>query len=215
MTLAFDRPYREEGYRLLCGVDEAGRGPLAGPVVAAAVIMPEKGRINNIDDSKKVREPQRELLAGRIRERALAWAVGVASVEEIGRLNILQATFLAMRRAVGGLERRPDYLLVDGRDFPAFVHPGSERPLPGDAVVRGDARSYSIACASILAKVHRDGLMREWAARYPQYGFERHKGYAAAHHIAMLRKHGPCPIHRRQFIRNFIPGEGRGQQELF
>ena len=215
MTLSFDRRYREEGCRLLCGVDEAGRGPLAGPVVAAAVIMPEKGRINNIDDSKKIKEPQRELLAARIRERALSWAVGLASVEEIDRINILQATFLAMRRAVSGLSMRPDYLLVDGRDFPAFVYPGTEGTLSGEAVVKGDAKSYAIACASILAKVHRDKLMTEWAEAYPQYGFEKHKGYAAAHHIAMLRQHGPCPLHRRKFIRNFVNDAPGGQGELF
>ncbi|RMH63151.1 MAG: ribonuclease HII [Calditrichaeota bacterium] len=213
MNRRFDRRFWDEGIRYLCGVDEAGRGPLAGPVVAAAVIMPQEPRINGVEDSKKLNAVQREKLEKKIRERAISWAVGVASVQEIEQINILQATFRAMRRAVAQLQPAPRYVLVDGRDFPRFER--ESRVLPGEAVIGGDGRSYSIACASILAKVHRDALMIRLAEEYPVYGFERHKGYASREHIAAIKAHGPAPCHRRKFIRRFVEQSHDGQQSLF
>lgn len=175
------------------GVDEAGRGPLAGPVVAAAVILDPASLIDGLDDSKKLSEATRERLAGEIRRQALAWSVAEASAEEIDRLNILQATFLAMRRAVDGLSITPARALIDGNRVP----PGLG--CPAEAIVKGDGRIASIAAASILAKSHRDALMRRLAETYPQYGFDRHMGYPTAAHFAALAEHGPCPAHRRSF----------------
>ena len=213
MKRSFDLSFKKEGIVYLCGVDEAGRGPLAGPVVAAAVIMPWENRINGVEDSKKLTAAQREKLDIKIRQRAVCWALGRADVREIDRLNILQATFLAMRRAVEQLRIPPDYILVDGRDFPRFVR--SNNVLPGRAVVGGDGRSYAIACASILAKVHRDAEMCILAGEWPQYGFEKHKGYASKAHIAALRQYGPTPHHRRVFIRNIVKDNAHGQRSLF
>ncbi|MBL8469117.1 ribonuclease HII [Methyloversatilis discipulorum] len=177
----------------IAGVDEAGRGPLCGPVYAAAVILDPARPIDGLNDSKKLSEKKREALAPLIRERALAWAVGIATVEEIDRLNILHATMLAMRRAVEGLAVRPDQVLIDGNRVP----PGLS--VPARAIVGGDASEAAISAASILAKTGRDQEMMALAALYPQYGIARHKGYPTAEHLAALRAHGPSPIHRRSF----------------
>lgn len=184
---------RAEGYALICGVDEAGRGPLAGPVCAAAVILPPDVELPGLNDSKKLSEKKRELLFPLIQEQAVAWSVAFASVEEIEELNILRATFLAMNRAIAGLNVKPDLALIDGNQ-------NREIAMPSRTVVHGDARCACIAAASILAKVSRDRLMKELAVRYPQYGFEKHKGYGTKAHYAALREYGPCPIHRRSFL---------------
>jgi ribonuclease HII len=175
------------------GVDEAGRGPLCGPVYAAAVILDPTRPIDGLNDSKKLSEKKREALAPLIRERALAWAVGVATVEEIDRLNILHASMLAMRRAVEGLGVPPDEVLIDGNRVP----PGLI--VPARAIVGGDASEPAISAASILAKTGRDHEMKALALLYPQYGIVRHKGYPTREHLAALREHGPSPIHRRSF----------------
>jgi ribonuclease HII len=177
----------------IAGVDEAGRGPLCGPVYAAAVILDPARPIDGLNDSKKLSEKKREALAPLIRERALAWAIGIATVEEIDRLNILHATMLAMRRAVEGLAVQPDQVLIDGNRVP----PGLSAP--ARAIVGGDASEAAISAASILAKTGRDHEMLALAALYPQYGIARHKGYPTAEHLAALRIHGPSPIHRRSF----------------
>lgn len=175
------------------GVDEAGRGPLCGPVYAAAVILDPSRPIDGLNDSKKLSEKKREALAPLIRERALAWAIGISTVEEIDRLNILHATMLAMRRAVEGLAVPPDQVLIDGNRVP----PGLA--VPARAIVGGDASEAAISAASILAKTGRDHEMMALAALYPQYGIAKHKGYPTAEHLAALRIHGPSPIHRRSF----------------
>ncbi len=177
---------------LCCGVDEAGRGPLAGPVSAAAVILDPARPIAGLGDSKKLSEKQRDLLAPLIRERALAWAVAYASVEEIDELNILQATLLAMRRAVEALQIKPQQVLVDGLYCP-------DTGIPSQAIVKGDSKVAAISAASILAKTARDGLMHELHEQYPQYGFAIHKGYPTAAHLAALRTHGASPMHRTSF----------------
>ena len=189
----FEKKYRTE-YPVICGIDEAGRGPLAGPVVAGAVILPENADILYINDSKKLSAKKREELYGEITERAVAWSVGMASGEEIDEINILQATYLAMRRALAGLSVQPDILLND-----AVVIPEVEIKQVG--IVKGDAKSVSIAAASILAKVTRDRLMCEYDAEYPGYGFAAHKGYGTADHYAAIRKQGMSPIHRRSFLK--------------
>jgi ribonuclease HII len=177
---------------LLCGVDEAGRGPLAGPVFAAAVILDPARRIRGIDDSKKLSEHTRLELADLIKRRAIAWGVASASVDEIDALNILQATLLAMARAIAALAVAPDRVLVDGLHCPRVA-------LETRAVVDGDARVKAISAASILAKTARDGEMVRLAQAYPQYGFERHKGYPTPEHLDCLRRLGPCAVHRRSF----------------
>jgi ribonuclease HII len=178
---------------LLCGVDEAGRGPLAGPVFAAAVVLdPKRARINNLVDSKLLDAETREKLAERIRGRALAWAIGRASVEEIDAINILRASLLAMKRAVESLGMVPDEVCVDGNVLPPIE-------LRCRAIVKGDQLVAAISAASILAKVARDAEMTELDARYPGYGFAQHKGYSTPEHLAALRSRGPCEIHRRSF----------------
>jgi ribonuclease HII len=188
--------YEEElyarGYSLVAGVDEAGRGPLAGPVVAAAVILPGRVFLPGLNDSKKVSPERREDLAHRIKQVALDWAIGISTVNEIELLNIHFASLLAMRRAVQGLSVVPQFLLVDGR-FPLNLS------LPQRALVGGDASSASIAAASILAKVTRDQLMQVCHHLYPQYGFDRHKGYPTSAHRQALARWGPCPLHRAGF----------------
>jgi ribonuclease HII len=176
----------------VCGIDEAGRGPLAGPVVAAAVILDPARPIAGLNDSKKLSEKKRIVLAAQIRAQAIAWCVAEASVEEIDRLNILQATLLAMRRAVEGLAVTPASALVDGNRCPPLA-------VPVRAIVGGDGKVASIAAASILAKTERDAGMRVLHAAYPMYGFDRHMGYPTAVHLAALQAHGPCPHHRRSF----------------
>lgn len=175
-----------------CGVDEAGRGPLAGPVCAAAVILDPRRAIRGLDDSKRLAPAVRVELAARIRGRALAWAVGWASVAEIDALNILRASLLAMKRAVEGLPVQPLRVLVDGLHCP-------DVGLPAEAIVGGDARVRSISAASILAKTERDAEMLRLHARYPEYGFDRHKGYGTPAHVMALRRHGPCALHRAGF----------------
>jgi ribonuclease HII len=177
---------------LICGVDEAGRGPLAGPVSAAAVILDPTRPIAGLADSKKLSEKQRDLLAPLIRERALAWAVAYAEVDEIDQLNILQATLLAMRRAVLALPIQPQQVLVDGLYCP-------QTGIPSEAIVKGDSKVAAISAASILAKTARDELMLKLHQQYPQYGFDAHKGYPTAAHIAALQMHGVSDVHRRSF----------------
>lgn len=177
---------------LVCGIDEAGRGPLAGTVVAAAVILDPARPIAGLNDSKKLSEKKRDALAILIRERAVAWCVASASVEEIDRLNILHATMLAMQRAVAGLSVRPTSALVDGNRCPQLE-------IPSEAIVKGDGKVASIAAASILAKTARDAEMLVLHAQYPQYGFDRHMGYPTAAHFAALEAHGASPVHRRSF----------------
>ncbi len=191
--LSRERALRARGFSLVAGVDEAGRGPLAGPVVAAAVILTEDLELEGVTDSKKLTAPKRESWHRILTSRAdICWAVGQASVEEIDSLNILRATHLAMARAVEALSARPDHALVDGL-------PVRGLPVDHTAVVSGDTLCLSIAAASILAKVTRDRLMTDLDALYPQYGFARHKGYGVRQHLEALRIHGPCPVHRRSF----------------
>ena len=188
-----ERELHAEGIGLICGVDEAGRGPLAGPVCAAAVILPPETELPGLNDSKKLSEKKREQLFPEIQQIALAWSVAFASVEEIEERNILGATMLAMNRAIAGLSLTPDLALIDGNR-------NKEIEVPSRCVVHGDARCASIAAASILAKVSRDHLMLELAREYPQYGFEKHKGYGTMAHYAALREYGPCPAHRPSFL---------------
>lgn len=191
----YERRAAEAGYPLVCGIDEAGRGPLAGPVYAAAVILPMGCEIEGLNDSKKVSEKKRELLFDVIREKALAYGIGSASAEEIDEVNILQATFLAMRRAYDALGQRADWALVDGNRMPPL-------PIPGETVVKGDAQCASIAAASILAKVSRDRVLRELDAKYPQYGFAKHKGYGTKAHYEAIKQYGLLPEHRKTFLKN-------------
>ena len=184
---------------LICGVDEAGRGPLAGPVVAAAVILDPDRPISGLADSKKLTERRREALAPLIRERSIAWSVASASVEEIDALNILQATMLAMQRAVAGLQPAADAALIDGNRCPVLA-------IPARAIIGGDALEPAISAASILAKTFRDALMRDLHLSFPHYALDRHKGYDTAVHRAALELHGPAPFHRRSFapVRNLL-----------
>ena len=193
MNYEFDNSFK--GFSLIAGVDEAGRGPLAGPVTAAAVILPPGLVIEGLDDSKKLSAKRREALRDVIAREAVCWAVAHASVAEIEALNILNAAQLAMRRAIFQLSPAPDLVLVDGNIARGF-------PVKAVPVVGGDGLSAGIAAASVLAKVTRDALMRELAETYPQYGFERHKGYGTALHYERLRAHGPCPAHRMSFLRS-------------
>ena len=192
---AWERRAQEQGLGPVCGIDEAGRGPLAGPVCAAAVILPLDCRIDGLNDSKKLTEKKREALFPLIQEKALAWGIGWASAEEIDAINILQATFLAMKRAVEQLSVQPGWALVDGNRMPPL-------DVPGETVVKGDAQCASIAAASILAKVSRDRLLEEWDSLYPEYGFAKHKGYGTKVHYDAILRHGVLPIHRKSFLKN-------------
>lgn len=185
-----------QGMQIICGVDEAGRGPLAGPVYAAAVILPEHLDIPGLTDSKKLSDKKRRELFPLIQERAVAYGIGFATEQEIDEINILQATFLAMRRALDQLTVRPELALIDGNRETDFG-------LPVKTVVKGDSLSANIAAASILAKVTRDNLMVEMAKQYPEYGFDIHKGYGTKAHYDALRQYGPCPIHRKTFLKKF------------
>jgi len=185
-----------QGVKVICGVDEAGRGPLAGPVCAAAVILPEHIQLSGLTDSKKLSDKKRRELFPIIKEQAIAYGIGFASQQEIDEINILQATFLAMQRALDALEGKPELALIDGNREKDFG-------LPVKTVVKGDSLSANIAAASVLAKVTRDDLMLKLAEEYPQYGFEIHKGYGTKAHYEALREHGPCPIHRMSFLRKF------------
>ena len=185
------------GYRYIAGVDEVGRGPLAGPVVAAAVVLPEDFNVVGVDDSKKLSEKKREELYDVIMEQALSVGVGIVSPERIDEINILQATYEAMREAVGKLSYRPDVLLNDAVIIP-------ELTIPQEKIIKGDAKSLSIAAASVIAKVTRDRMMKAYHELFPEYGFEKHKGYGSKEHIEMIQKIGPCAIHRRSFLTHFI-----------
>lgn len=195
----FERKFRRQGYRFIAGADEAGRGCLFGPVFAAAVILPPGVRINGVRDSKELTPARREELAPRIAKVAVAWAIACATAEEIDRINIYQASRLAVKRAVSRISPAPDFLLVDALSI--------DLPLPQLSLVHGDARCRSIAAASILAKVHRDACMREWDALFPDYGLARSKGYGTPGHLAALQRLGPTPQHRFTFgpVRQFLP----------
>lgn len=196
----FEREY--DGCSLICGVDEAGRGPLAGPVAAGAVILPKDCTILYLNDSKKLSEKRREELFWEIREKAVSYSVGIVGPERIDEINILQATYEAMRQAVSGLGAVPDLLLNDAVTIP-------ELAIPQVPIIKGDAKSVSIAAASILAKVTRDHLMEEYDRQFPQYGFAKHKGYGTAAHVTAIREFGPCPIHRRSFLKNILGENGK------
>ena len=188
----FEAEVRARGFRVIAGLDEAGRGPLAGPVVAAAVVLPEKGKLKGVDDSKKLSAGQREKMFSLLREKALAMGVGIVDVQEIDRLNILQASLKAMELAVEKLPLPPDFLLIDGIHSLRF-------PLPQKTIPKGDQRCLSIAAASIVAKVTRDRLMAAYHDQYPQYNFAQHKGYGTKEHLKAIQEYGCCPLHRRSF----------------
>ena len=196
--LEYEKKAIERGYHLVCGVDEAGRGPLAGPVYAAAVILPEGCVIDGVNDSKKLTEKKREAMYDVIVETALSWCVASASVEEIDEVNILNATYLAMERAVAGLDVTPQYILVDGNRLPPHL------PAPAQAVVKGDAHSANIAAASILAKVSRDRLLIQMDEQDPQYQFAKHKGYGTKLHRELILQYGPSPVHRKTFLTKLL-----------
>lgn len=195
--LEYENKAVSKGYSYICGVDEAGRGPLAGPVCAAAVILPKNTVIYGVNDSKKLSEKKREALFGIIKETAVSYSISFATVEEIESLNILNATMLAMKRAVDGLDVRADYAMIDGNRMP-------DLEIDGEFIVKGDSKSMSIACASILAKVSRDRLLYEYAKEYPQYGFDKHKGYGTKAHTEALKIYGPCPYHRPSFLKKIL-----------
>lgn len=191
-----EEKYYEQGIQLVCGIDEAGRGPLAGPVCAAAVILPRNVDIPGLNDSKKLSDKKRRELYPIIKEKALAYAIAFADEKEIDQINILQATYLAMERAVAQLSIKPDYLLIDGNRTKDFG-------IPVETVVHGDSLSASIAAASVLAKVTRDDYMLKMAQEHPEYGFDIHKGYGTKAHYAAIAEHGPCRIHRMTFLKKF------------
>lgn len=191
---SIENEYINKGYKKIAGVDEAGRGPLAGPVCAAAVILPANLKIEGLDDSKKLSEKKREALYDIIKEKAVAYSIQLVDNNVIDEINILNATMLAMTNAVNNLQEKPDYVIIDGNKVP------EELKTPATAVVKGDAKSMSIAAASILAKVTRDRLMLELCSKYPQYEFDRHKGYGTKLHCEKLLEFGPCEIHRKTFI---------------
>lgn len=183
----------KSGFTAIAGVDEVGRGPLAGPVVACACILPKGRLFHGVKDSKALQPAQRKRLADFLTTQSdIIWSLGIVSAEVIDQINILRATLQAMKEAILGLKTKPDFVLVDGRDTPPT-------DIPKQAIVRGDATSQSIAAASIIAKVHRDALMTSYHKEYPEYGFDRHKGYGTAHHLSAIQKYGACPIHRKSF----------------
>ncbi len=195
---SYEKAAETSGFNIICGVDEAGRGPLAGPVCAAAVILPEDLEIEGLNDSKKLSEKKREQLFDIITEKALSYCVAYGTLEEIEEKNILNATFLAMNRAIDGLKLKPDFALIDGNKIPTGIK------VPAAAVVKGDAKSMSIAAASILAKVSRDRLLMEYDKKYPQYLFAKHKGYGTKLHTDLIKEFGPCEIHRLSFLKNIL-----------
>ncbi len=199
--LEFENSIYAQGFSLVCGADEAGRGPLAGPVCAGAIILKRGQIIEGVNDSKKLSGKKREELFDVIKSEALACGTGWASVEEIEEINILNAAMLAMKRAIKSLAVKPDFALIDGNKTP-------DLDIPSLAVVKGDSRSESIAAASIIAKVSRDRLMTELAEKYPEYQFEKHKGYGTKLHREMLLKYGPCEIHRPSFLKKFLKENG-------
>lgn len=192
-----ERKLYSEGIKTICGIDEAGRGPLAGPVVVAAVILPENSMIEGVNDSKKVSEKKRELLYEQITKEAIAYGVGIINQNEIDEINILNATKKGLTTAIKELEVKPDRILVDAlKDIDTCN-------IPYTSIIKGDAKCYSIAAASIIAKVTRDRIMRQWDEIYPQYGFEKHKGYGTAMHIEAIKTYGLTPLHRKTFVKNF------------
>jgi len=197
-NLQFEHLIWQTGVKVIVGIDEVGRGPLAGPVVAAAAVFEPEVHIEGVTDSKKLSAKKRELYYEQIIETCKAYAVGVVDNKEIDRINIRQATFKAMRKAIGSLGITPEYLLVDGEEMPGKIY-------PQEALVKGDLRSFTIASASIIAKVTRDRMMLDYHKQFPQYGFDTHKGYGTAAHIAAIKAHGPTPIHRRSFLTRIYP----------
>lgn len=190
--------YNKEDVKYICGIDEAGRGPLAGPVVVASVIMPKDSMIEGVNDSKKVSEKKREKLYEEITNTAIAWGVGIIDQREIDEINILNATKKGLTNSLKELEIKPDLILVDALTNIDTLG------IPYRSIIKGDAKSYSIAAASIIAKVTRDRIMRQWDELYPEYGFEKHKGYGTKMHTDAIKEYGPCPLHRKSFIKNFI-----------
>lgn len=191
--LEYENKAKAKGYTAICGVDEAGRGPLAGPVCAAAVILPDDTIIEGVNDSKKLSEKKREALFDVIISSVRSYSIAYATVDEIENMNILNATMLAMKRAVDGLNVKADYAMIDGNRLPNL-------DIDSEFIIKGDAKSMSIAAASILAKVSRDRLLYEYAKEYPQYHFDKHKGYGTKAHVEALKKYGPCPYHRLSFL---------------
>ena len=189
---------RKKGFQYICGIDEAGRGPLAGPVVVASVIMPADSMIEGVNDSKKVSEKKREKIYEQILEEAISYGVAIIGQDEIDEINILNATKKGLTISLQELTQKPDLILVDA------LNGIDTMGIPYDSVIKGDAKCYSIAAASIIAKVTRDRIMREWDKIYPEYGFEKHKGYGTAAHIAVIKENGLCPIHRKSFTKNFV-----------
>lgn len=190
--------YETENIKYIAGIDEAGRGPLAGPVVVGVVIMPKDSMIEGVNDSKKVSEKKREVVYEQIINDAISYSVGIIDQEEIDRINILNATKLGLTTSIKELQVKPDLILVDALEHIDTLG------IPYTSIIKGDAKSYSIAAASIIAKVTRDRIMREFDSIYPMYGFEKHKGYGTAAHIAAIKEHGICAIHRKSFVKNFI-----------
>ena len=193
-----EKSLHKKGFKNICGLDEAGRGPLAGPVVIAAVIMPEDSMIEGVNDSKKVSEKKRELIYEKILEEAISYGVAIIGQDEIDDINILNATKKGLTMSLQELTVKPDLILVDALEHIDTLG------IPYESIIKGDAKSYSIAAASIIAKVTRDRIMREWANIYPEYNFEVHKGYGTAKHIAAIKEYGLCPIHRKSFTKKFI-----------
>lgn len=198
--LEYENKAYEQGYKTICGVDEAGRGPLAGPVYACAVVLPKGHIVEGVNDSKKLSEKKREILYDKIIDECLCWSIGIATEKEIDEINILQATFLAMKRAVDGLEVKPDLALIDGNKKPGL-------DIDEWDIVKGDAKSANISAASVIAKVSRDRFMLELAEKYPQYQFEKHKGYGTKLHYEMIEKYGVSPVHRKTFLKKIINNE--------
>ena len=193
-----EKEYYSRNTEYIAGIDEAGRGPLAGPVVVASVIMPKDSMIEGVNDSKKVSEKKREKLYDLILEEAISYGIGIIYQDEIDEINILQATKKGLTNAIEQMKIKPDLILVDA------LNGINTLGIPYQSIIKGDAKCYSISAASIIAKVTRDRIMREWDAVYPEYGFSSHKGYGTAKHIAALKEYGPCPLHRRSFIKHFV-----------
>ena len=195
---SYEKAAKDSGFKYICGVDEAGRGPLAGPVCAAAVILPEDLEIEGLNDSKKLSEKKREQLFEIIKEKAVAYNIAYGTLEEIEEFNILNATYLAMNRAIEGLSVKADFALIDGNRTPTDIK------IPSATIVKGDAKSMSISAASILAKVSRDRLLLQYDKKYPLYQFAKHKGYGTKLHTDLIKEYGPCEIHRLSFLKNIL-----------
>ena len=194
----YEEELKKKGFKYICGIDEAGRGPLAGPVVVASVIMPENSMIEGVNDSKKVSEKKREKLYDLILDEAISYGIGIVGQDEIDEINILNATKKGLTMSLQELTQKPDLIIVDA------LSKINTLGIPYESIIKGDAKCYSISAASIIAKVTRDRIMREWDKIYPQYGFATHKGYGTSSHIKAIIENGPCPIHRKTFIKHFI-----------